>query len=162
MMDKHICRAKRVQDGVWVYGYYVCVPNKYGHDLAHLIIEQECEYSSCGEFWWMDVHDVDPDTVCQCTGWCDSNKTLIFEKDIIEFVGANTYRDLICWCNEMNMMNAVPLDGIEFNGFDYWNGKYPKYDYPAFCFMMQDPYGDFKEIKVIGNIVDNPELLDLE
>ena len=62
----------------------------------------------------MDVHDVDPDTVCQCTGWCDSNKTLIFEKDIVEFVGANTYRDLICWCNEMNMMNAVPLDGIEF------------------------------------------------
>ena len=26
--------------------------------------------------------------------------------------------------------------------------------------MMQDPYGDFKEIKVVGNIIDNPELLE--
>ena len=28
--------------------------------------------------------------------------------------------------------------------------------------MMQDPYGDFKEIKVVGNIVDNPELLEVK
>lgn len=161
-MDKHICKAKRVDTGEWVYGYYVCVPNEYGHDMAHLIITEDCDYRGCGEFWWMDTHEVDPNTVCQCTGWCDSNKTPIFEKDIVEFVGANTYKDLICWCNEMNMMNAVSLDGIEFNGFDYWNWKYPKYDYPAFCFMMQDPYGDFREIKVVGNIVDNPELLGLE
>ena len=26
--------------------------------------------------------------------------------------------------------------------------------------MMQDPWGDFKEIKVIGNIYDNIELLE--
>ena len=26
--------------------------------------------------------------------------------------------------------------------------------------MMQDPWGDFKEIKVIGNIYDNLELLE--
>ena len=25
--------------------------------------------------------------------------------------------------------------------------------------MMQDPWGDFKEIKVVGNIIDNPELI---
>jgi hypothetical protein len=25
--------------------------------------------------------------------------------------------------------------------------------------MMQDPWGDFLDIKVIGNIFDNPELL---
>ena len=28
--------------------------------------------------------------------------------------------------------------------------------------MMQDPYGGFKEIKVVGNIVDNPELLEVK
>ena len=28
--------------------------------------------------------------------------------------------------------------------------------------MMQDPYGDFREIKVVGNIVDNPELLEVQ
>ena len=60
----------------------------------------------------------------------------------------------------MNMMDAIPLDGIEFNGYDYWNSKYPNFTYFDFCFMMQDHWGDFKEIKVIGNIYDNLELLE--
>lgn len=34
--------------------------------------------------------------------------------------------------------------------------------YWTFCLMMQDPYGDFKEIKIVGNIVDNPELLEVK
>lgn len=41
----------------------------------------------------------------------------------------------------------------------FWNGKYPKANYSTFCFMMQDSWGDFKEIKVTGNIIDNPELV---
>lgn len=158
-MDRHICRAKRKYNGEWVYGYYVCVPNKYGHDMAHLIIDEDCTYDGFGEFWWMDVHEVNPDTVCRCIGLHDSNKTPIFEKDVVEFVGASNHRYLIWWCNEMSMMTAIPLEGIEFNGFDYWNGNYPKYEYSTFCLMMQDPWGDFKEIKVVGNIIDNPELL---
>lgn len=161
-IDKHICKAKDLNTGGWVYGYYVCVPNRYGHDMAHLIIAQECNYFGCGEFWYMDVHEVDPKTVCQCIGWYDSHKTPIFEKDIVEFVGASTHRDLIWWCNEMSEMTAIPLEGIEFNRYDYWNGNYPKYTYSDFCFMMQDPWGDFNEIKVVGNIVDNPELLEVQ
>ena len=39
----------------------------------------------------------------------------------------------------MNMMDAIPLDGIEFNGYDYWNSKYPNFTYFDFCLMMQDP-----------------------
>ena len=162
-MDKYICRAKDINTGEWVYGYYVCVPNEYGHDMAHLIIAEDCEYRGCGEFWWMDVHEVGPDTVCQCTGWKDSHQTPIFEKDIVEFVGPSTHIDLIWWNNEMSEMDAIPIDdGIMFNGWEYFNFNYPKYTYSDFCFMMQDPWGDFKEIKVIGNIVDNPELLEVQ
>lgn len=159
-MDKYMCRAKRIDNGEWVYGYYVSASH-FGHP-EHLIIEQDTQYDGSGEFWHINVHEVDPDTVCRCTSWHDSNKTPIFEKDIVEFVGANIHRDLIWWCNEMSMMTAVPLEGIEFNGYDYWNGNYPKYTYADFCFMMQDPYGDFKEIRVIGNIMDNPELLEVQ
>ena len=105
--------------------------------------------------------EVDPNTVCQCTGWCDSNKTPIFEKDIVEFVGPSTHRDLIWWNNEMSQMEAIPVEGIKFNRFDYWNPRYPKANYSTFCLMMQDPWGDFKEINVVDNIVDNPELLEV-
>ena len=161
-MDRHICRAKDIKTDEWVYGYYICIPNIYGHDMAHLIITEECEYLGCGEFWYEDVYEVNPETVCQCTGWHDSSKVSIFEKDIVEFVGANIYRDLIWWNNEMSEMDATPVEGIEFNGYEFWNGNYPKANYSSFCLMMQDPYGDFEEIKVVGNIVDNPELLEVQ
>ena len=34
--------------------------------------------------------------------------------------------------------------------------------YETFCVMMQDPWGDFSDVKVIGNIIDNPELIEGE
>ena len=58
----------------------------------------------------------------------------------------------------MNMLTSVHIDGIEYNGYDYWNSKYPNVEYSTLCLMLQDPYGDFSEIKVLGNIIDNPEL----
>ena len=161
-MNKDICKAKTVYDGKWAYGYYVVAPWEYSHELAHLIIDQDTSYRGSGEFFWMDVRSVDPSTVCRCTGLEDRHGTPIFERDIVEFTcGSHKDRYLIWWCNEMCMLTAVPLDGIEFNGWDYWSGKYPQFDYDAFCFMMQDPYGDFSDIKVIGNIVDNTELMEV-
>lgn len=82
-MDRHICKAKRKDNGEWVYGYYVCVPNEYGHDIAHLIITQDCTYRGGGEFWYMDVYEVDPNTICSCTGLPDKNGTIIFENDCL-------------------------------------------------------------------------------
>lgn len=82
-MDRHICKAKREDNGEWIYGYYVCVPNEYGHDITHLIITQDCSYRGCGEFWHMDVHEVDPKTVCSCTGLPDKNGTIVFENDCL-------------------------------------------------------------------------------
>ena len=58
-MDRHICRAKDINTGEWVYGYYVAVSH-FGHP-EHVIIEEDTQYDGCGEFWWMDVHDVDPE-----------------------------------------------------------------------------------------------------
>lgn len=146
-MDRYICRAKRIDNDEWVYGY----PAGLDYMTNELFLVGP-------EFITLRI---DPDTICQCVGWHDSDKTPIFEKDVVEFkCGMDTFKVLIWWRNEMSMMTAIPLEGIEFNGCDYWNGNYPKYRYDDFCFMMQDPYGDFREIKVVGNIVDHPELLE--
>ena len=156
-MDRHICRAKRKDNNEWVEGVYYKQTHFQVDEAVRYCMITSTEVLNYDQA--LEYFEVDPDTVCQCIGWHDSNKTPIFEKDVVEFVGASTHRDLIWWCNEMSMMTAIPLEGIEFNGFDYWNGNYPKYEYSTFCLMMQDPWGDFKEIKVIGNIIDNPELL---
>ena len=163
-MDRHICRAKVICSDKWVYGYYVCVPNERNHNTLHLIISQDCSCYSYNEFLRTNIYEVDPNTVCQCIGWKDSNNTLIFENDIVGFGSPGSYRhkELVWFCKEMNMLTSVPLDGIEFNGYDYYNSKYPNVEYSTLCLMLQDPYGDFSEIKVLGNIIDNPELLKEE
>ena len=149
-MDKHVCKAKRIDTGEWIFGYFIGI----SFDQSYLAVQNNNLAT------WR-TYSVDPKTVCRCIGWKDSYKIPIFERDIVEFkCGSTSDRYLVCWCNEMNMLTAVPLDGIEFNGWDYWNGKYPQFEYPVFCLMMQDPYGDFSEIKVVGNIVDNTELME--
>ena len=163
-MDRHICRAKVICGDKWVYGYYVCVPNERNHNTLHLIISQDCSCYSYNEFLRTNIYEVEPNTVCQCIGWKDSNNTPIFENDIVGFGRSGSYRhkELVWYCKEMNMLTSVPLDVIEFNGYYYWNSKYPNVEYSTLCLMLQDPYGDFSEIKVLGNIIDNPELLEDE
>ena len=165
-MDRHICRAKVIcsdkwVSNKWVYGYYVCVPNERNHNTLHFIISQDCSCYSYNEFLRTNIYEVEPNTVCQCIGWKDSNNTPIFENDIVGFGSPGSYRhkELVWFSEEMNMLTSVPLDGIEFNGYDYCNSKYPNVEYSTLCLMLQDPYGDFSEIKVLGNIIDNPELL---
>lgn len=80
-MNKHICKAKRIFDGEWVYGYYIAAP--WDGEIAHFIIEQNTEYKGAGEFTWHGVHRVNPDTICRCTGIKDNNGNMIFEHDIV-------------------------------------------------------------------------------
>ena len=47
-MDKYMCRAKRIDNGEWVYGYYVSVSH-FGHP-EHLIIEQDTQYNGVANF----------------------------------------------------------------------------------------------------------------
>ena len=156
-MDRYICRAKRKDNNEWVEGVYYKQTHFYGDESDHYYIITSIEALNYDQA--LEYFEVDPDTICQCIDWMDSHNNPIFEKDVVEFVGPNTHRDLIWWCNEMSMMTAVPVEGIKFNGHDYWNGRFPQYEYSTFCTMMQDPWGDFKEIKVVGNIIDNPELV---
>lgn len=156
-MDQYICKAKRMDNNEWVYGYYMQCNWYLDDSVMHVIVPKDAIlYPYCEISGW---YEIDPDTLCRCIGYVDSYNNPIFENDVISF--GVSHKDLVWWCREMNMMTAVPLDGIETNGYDYWNPKYPKYEYSAFCLMLQDPYGDFSEIKIIGNIIDNPKLIEV-
>lgn len=51
-MDRHICKAKDIKTGEWVYGYYVALPDEYTHgqDMVHAIFTLECEHVCMGEY----------------------------------------------------------------------------------------------------------------
>jgi len=104
---------------------------------------------------------IQSETICKPIGMEDTYGKSVYEKDVIEFVSYNGKSDrfLLWWNQEMSMMTAIPLNSLEFNGADYYCSR-PNFTYDKFCFMMQDPYGDFEKIEVVGNIIDEPELIN--
>lgn len=88
-------------------------------------------------------YEVDPETVCQYTGLTDKKTNRIFEGDICEMVyDGNVHIYVIVW----------DKDEQDFKGT---NGK--KEYGTHFSYM-----GCCEEITVIGNIFDNPELLEVQ
>ncbi len=90
-----------------------------------------------------NMAEVDPETVCQCTAMPDKNGKLIFENDILsghiddEFPEDET-RKRVVWHE---------------NG---WCTNEPDCDY----YEELDDF-DSENFEVIGNMIDNPELLEV-
>lgn len=145
-------KAKRSDNGEWVEGYYIYNEK---HFIGNICIEH---YVTPAIRWF----EIDPTTLSQFIGCKDRHGNKIFENDIVEIVSSPTRSEkyLIWWNREMSMITAVPLDGIQRNSVDYYNHiKYHQFTYDTFCLMMQDPWGDFQDIKVIGNLFDNYYLI---
>lgn len=137
MENRYLFRGKRIDNSEWVYGLPSC--------------DEDGEIEEI-EVWSEDdinFYSVDPSTVCQCTGLMDKNGKLIWENDIINGSvkrGAAFYRCLVLWneCKARFDVRAMdcnfPMtldectDDISMSGFDY---------------------------EVVGNIFDNPELLEV-
>ena len=84
--------------------------------------------------------EVDPETVCQCTAMPDKNNKLIFENDIaIKHNDDDKEPYLIRWSENYAAWEMAQCGCAMYGFFDV----------------------DFGEIEVIGNAIDNPELLEV-
>lgn len=84
--------------------------------------------------------EVDPETVCQCTTMPDKNNKLIFENDIaIKHNDDDKEPYLIRWSENYAAWELAQCGCAMYGFFDV----------------------DFGEIEVIGNAIDNPELLEV-
>lgn len=149
--SRFLHKAKRTDNNEWIQGYLFKTGGCYKILPTDLV---------------SPALSVQEDTICQCTGMTDNDYKLIFEKDVVEFQrkknDKNPDRYLLWWNKEMSAMTAIDVNNsrqkCEFDGYDYIGFNV----YSDFPIMVQDPYGDFYDIKVIGNVIDNPELVKIE
>lgn len=87
MENEILFRGKCIDSGEWVYGYYVAVPEEYSGKLIHAIFDpNESEHICMGEYKDYGWHEVNPDTICRCTGLTDEHGNLIFEHDYVRTI----------------------------------------------------------------------------
>ena len=134
-MREILFKAKRVDNAEWVEGYYV---KKY--DLLgkrHLILYVD------NHVRWECV-EIDPETLCQFTGLCDKNGKKIWENDI-----------LMAHLDESYPEDAT-YETVEWNVAGWVTHETDSTDK-----QYLDKF-DLEHYEVVGNIFDNPELLQEE
>ena len=136
-MREILFRAKRIDNGEWVEGQYAFILNpltESGEPIKHLICNGTNIFND----------EIDPETLCQYTGLTDKNGNRIWENDI---VGA--------WSEGKTYIGRVKrrVDGLYI--------IYPSYQKQEFWGLCPDENGK-TTVEVIGNIFDNPELLEGE
>lgn len=138
MENRFLFRGKRIDNGEWIVGSLIV--DKHQHietgEQIEIIGIYPSEYKDFSK-------RIDPSTICQCTGLKDKNGKLIFENDIlsghidVEFPEDET-RKRVVWHE---------------NG---WCTKEPGCD----DYEELDDF-DSENFEVIGNMIDNPELLEV-
>lgn len=136
-MMREILFMGKTRHGKWVYGWFC------GNTLNHMMdgIEECSQIIHSDTLYW---HVVEPETVGQFTGLTDKNGKKIFEGDILKF--------------------------MKFKGEPDWLG-FVRYDISMFVVEGEQPVDnggfevqlcsiDRKRCEIIGNIHDNPELLE--
>ena len=143
MNDRYLYRAKRKnwrelqKEKWWVTGYLVnkkC--GKYStvgfEEFEEMVIVTQ--FSDGGIDWCY----IEKDTICQCTGLKDKNGKLILENDIVKHDFGE---------DQIGVQLAIV-----------------KYDSKYACYQIKPIYDwmycDKSDCEVIGNIFDNPELLE--
>ena len=153
MEDRYLFKAKKKnwqelpKDEQWVQGYLFDDGFENGRMFVGGLVVEKYTGTACDDWTvtGVDFYEIDPNTICQCTGLKDKNGKLIWEDDIIECKnGKYHFQTQIEWdayCAgfifQDTETSAVGLDAISTNGL-------------------------YSEIEVIGNIFDNKELLESE
>lgn len=146
-MREILFRGKRIDNGEWVEGFLIFDREFYGKPDYHSYIVNHSHPSGC---FGGDIYiEVDPSTVGQYTGLKDKNGKRIFEGDVIKthsgiagrIVFGNCYDDEYCFCaNGWFFAGSDEAgDDCKLALTDEWSGHV-----------------------VIGNIHDNPELMDAQ
>lgn len=141
-MREILFRGKRLNNGKWVEGAFC--PKDCDDPFGPMVYKPSIIKldDPCDGFWF----DVDPDTVGQYTGLTDKNGKKIFEGDIVEGHCHSAWRHDLQRCEV-----AYGRDGFEARHYVNCGDEWKYFTYRVLF---------SRDVVVIGNIHDNPELLE--
>lgn len=153
MENRYLCRGKRTDNGEWVEGFYFCMIHPDGRHTHHFIIPLGTDLSLGTPIEKIQV-EVDPSTICQCIGLKDDDETLIFKNDVLSL------KDEINKCEWKAVVKFGNPNG-EYN----WGWQLvpiTECDANKDILLWVETEMDYMFCEVIGNIFDNPELLEVQ
>lgn len=137
--------GKRVDNDEWVYGFLRC-GNYIDVWTPHTWKDED---GSTGEYVTVETYQVDPKTVGQYIGLTDKNSKKIFEGDILCYTWdtlsgeKKPYTYVISYNNkEARFIGKCDSDNLQH--------LLPTFEYVG------------ERSEVVGNVYDNPELLEVE
>lgn len=135
-MREILFKAKRKDNSKWIKGYY-----QKRYDLLsneeHLIF-----HADSYNVW--EYAEIIPETVCQFTGLCDKNGKKIWENDILM----------------ANLDESYPED-VTYETVEWGVAGWVTHEANSIDRQYLDEF-DLEHFEVVGNIFDNPELLQEE
>lgn len=140
MENRYLFRGKRIDNGEWIVGSLIVDKHQdiETGEQIEIIGIYPSEYKDFSK-------RIDPSTICQCTGRTDRDKALIFEHDVVAYLDTysteNGYAEADCvgevvWDEET--LSFQVTNRLSAESWEVIDG----------------------ECKVLGNTIDNPELLE--
>ena len=148
MQDRDLFKGRRVDNEEWIIGNLVF--SEDSEDGWETIIIPTVESNmfikgeSRGDLGFENWYKVDKDTICRCTGSKDKNGKLVWENDIMEahlddMFPEDVTRTKVIW--DKNGWVTIESGSVDRYYLDDFDTEY---------------------YEIIGNIFDNPELLESE
>lgn len=134
MMREILFRGKDSITKRWVYGALVQQQDDLLKEKAFIISYSNYQF---GDFSEAVMHEVDPETVGQYTGFVDKKGKKIFEGDIVSIYNSKAFLFAVEWNNHYIL--KCTTNGVSDNILN----------------VIESP----EDVEVVGNIYDNPELI---
>lgn len=153
MNDRYLYRAKRTDNGEWIVGNRID-DGVTGQVFIHAAGNTVNESDKVGEDGCLRfvAFEVDPSTICQCTGLKDKNGKLIWENDIVKEFNSSG--------DEWNLSQIV-FGEYSLNLGWCTKGIKTLHEYNRRLFNVGFGTSEAGKCEVIGSAIDNPELLEV-